>query len=292
MAIILRRRCLGKASVNGIAAASEQGIGVVRNWVQNDWPNGPIDFVIRWGCTSNTPEGIRQKVLNTAESIRWCANKAQGRIDMQAAGVPVPFTTLYDPYWFEGNEFLELTQKERDIVWIARPTNHHQGRNLFVGSFNDCQAMCGRWGEGYISLLINKVAEYRVLVIQGRVAWVAQKTPGNPEDVAWNVAQGGRFDNVRWGNWPLRVVKAAMQAAIVSGTDFCGVDVMEDAKGNPYVLECNSAPSQTSPYRQQCMAKVFDYIISRGDKKHFPSIDSGEGDLTWQEAIHPAVSSS
>ena len=124
-----------------------------------------------------------------------------------------------------------------------------------------------------------------MFVCQNRAVWVAKKTPGNPDDVAWNVAQGGRFDNVRWGDWPMAVVVEAMKAAKVSGTDFCGVDVMVDADGNPYVLEVNSAPSQTSPYRQQCVAKAFDYIVTNG-KQHFDDVENVQ---RWRDAIHPAL---
>ena len=83
----------------------------------------------------------------------------------------------------------------------------------------------------------------------------------------------------------MAVVVEAMKAANVSGTDFRGVEVMVDAEGNPYVLEVNSAPSQTSPYRQQCVAKAFDYIVNNG-KQHFPDVDNVRG---WRDVIHPAL---
>jgi glutathione synthase/RimK-type ligase-like ATP-grasp enzyme len=137
----------------------------------------------------------------------------------------------------------------------------------------------------YISELINKVAEYRVAFVSGRVCWVANKTPGDPSSVAWNVAQGGRFDNVRWGEWPLRVVRVAREAFMLSGLDFGGVDVMTDADGQAYVLEINSAPSQTSPYRQECMAKCFDYIVTNG-KGDLPITTERGG---FRKFIHPAL---
>jgi hypothetical protein len=63
---------------------------------------------------------------------------------------------------------------------------------------------------------------------------------------------------------------------------------MVDAEGRPYVLEVNSAPSQTSEYRQRCVAKCFDYIVENG-KQHFdtPPIISN-----WKDVIHPAVAGS
>lgn len=280
-AIILRRRKLGRTSAREIAACSATGIKVVRNWMPRDWADAGqlIDYVFRWGCTSESsrPEA---KTVNTAQAIRWCSNKRQGRLDMQEAGVPVPKTWGSVEEWFNAIPAGEIK------AVVARPEIHAQGRHLLLSNnpakFNQ---FAQAHGSIYLSEYIKKVAEYRVLVCQGRVVWVAQKTPGNPEDVAWNVARGGRFDNVRWAAWPMEVIKAAIAAANVSKTDFCGVDVMSDEDGKPYVLEVNSAPSQTSPYRQSCLAKAFDYIVKNG-KQHFPSPAAYMG---WKDVIHPAV---
>lgn len=281
IAVILRRRKLGRGSTRGIESASTTGIRAVRNWIGSDWPEAEVEYVFRWGCTSDVPEGA--KVVNSAKAIHWCSNKRQGRLDMQAAGVPVPRT------WGTWSELVADDKFDPDMRVVLRPSTHAQGRNLFVfsGQESALAAKCRELGSFYISELIGKVAEYRVMVVQGRVVWVAQKTPGNPEDIAWNVARGGRFDNVRWESWPLKVIRAALAAANVSGCDFCGVDVMVDAEGNPFVLEINSAPSQTSPYRQQCMAKAFDYIVNNGKKKFDTVKDSPR--RTWKSYIHPAV---
>lgn len=280
-AIILRRKKLGRGSCNGIANVSTTGIKVVRNWIDT-FPDD-LSLVFRWGCTSSIPGDPPGVVVNTAKAIHWCSDKRQSRLDMQEAGVPVPYTLTASAFSTKLNyhEWLS-TQK-----FVLRPSTHAQGRNLYHGSVNDINAALRSNPSlinGYVSELIDKVAEYRVMVVQNRVAWVAKKTPGNPDDVAWNVAAGGRFDNVRWGEWPIRVIVAALQAAKVGGLDFGGVDVMVDAEGNPYVLEVNSAPSQTSPYRQQCLAKCFDYIVTNG-KQHLPD-HRGTG---WKYYIHPAV---
>jgi glutathione synthase/RimK-type ligase-like ATP-grasp enzyme len=236
--------------------------------------------VFRWGCTSNIPEREGVVVVNTAASIHWCSNKRQGRLDMQDAGVSVPTT------W--------VTLESMPIAMygkiVLRKATHAQGRDLWVYDLNDEEqrmafaAHTRQLGSWYAADLIDKVAEYRVAVIQNRVAWVAQKTPGNPDDVAWNVAQGGRFDNVKWGNWPAAVIKEALAAAKVSGTDFCGVDVMTTEDGKAYVLEVNSAPSQTSAYRQSCFAKCFDHIVTNG-KAHF----GDPAKFGWKSTIHPAL---
>lgn len=128
-------------------------------------------------------------------------------------------------------------------------------------------------------------------VVSGRVATVAQKTPDNPDAVAWNVAQGGRFDVVRWGEWPMEVVRVALEAFKYSGLDFSGVDVMVDRDGRAYVIELNSAPSLpllsdgSVSYRQKCMAKCFKYISDNG-KQHF---DAPSQYAHWSDVIHPAI---
>lgn len=277
MAVILRRRKLGRTSCREIASLAQSDIKIVRNW-RDSWPSG-TDIVFRWGCTSSLPYSMT--TVNTAEAIHWCSDKKNGRLEMQEAGVPVPET------W--SNESFLTYEGEMNGQFVLRPSHHAQGRHLWTGSQQELKGkLTSRWFPGYISRLIDKVAEYRVFVCQNRAVWVAKKTPGNPEAVAWNVAQGGRFDNVRWSEWNTRVVDAALKAAKVSGTDFCGVDVMLDAEGNPYVLEVNSAPSQTSPYRQQCVAKAFDYIIQSNSKAHFEDVEWNER-RTWKSYIHPAV---
>ena len=273
-AYILRRRKLGNTSCREIAARSQHGIKVFRN---DALPAEGADYVFRWGCTSNIP-GQRKVEVNTAAAIHWCADKRQGRLDMQAGGVAVPKT------WGDSASFKREVH-DRAAKFVVRPKTHAQGRQLFVLGAEEAARKLDALGGGYISELIPKQAEYRIYVVQGRVAAVARKTPGNPDQVAWNVAQGGRFDNVRWDAWPLKAIREAIVCAGIGKLDFCGVDVMTLADGTPYVLEVNSAPSLTSEYRQACMAKTFDYIVANGkDRLATPEIIRG-----YRDVIHPAI---
>ena len=275
--MIVRRRKLGFTSCKEIAAQSKHNTVVWRN----DKPlamDNP-DLVIRWGCTSNVPT---RNVLNPAIAIHEVNDKYEFRLKLNDHG-------LCPKTWFGQEEFLHdvrgLPEGAPKKV-VVRPSKHAQGRNLHVcGTPAELREACNLYPQYYISELIEKVAEYRIFVVQGRVACVAQKTPGNPEDVAWNVAKGGRFDNVRWGDWPMAAVVAGVQAFNLSRLDFGGVDVMVDAEGKAYVLEINSAPSLTSPYRQSCMAKCFDYIIDNGKERmpHDPT-------MGWKGVVHPAIS--
>lgn len=275
-ALIYRRRKLGRTSTREISRYSKTGILNVRN--DQRFPRN-IDLVFRWGCTSNLPEGI--PVINTAAAIHQVADKAAFRKLTADAGL-APKTWLSHWEW-------EADTEDNPKKLVVRRSTHHQGRFLDVcETIPQLRAACAKYGIGnyYISEYIPKVAEYRVFMAQGRVVWVASKTPGNPDAVAWNVARGGRFDNVRWDQWPLKAIRVARDAFLLSSLDFGGVDIMVDAEDNAYVLEINSAPSQTSPYRQEATAKAFDYIVNYGKDR----IDVTEEKGGWRKFIHPAIS--
>ena len=276
MATILRRRKLGLTSCREISNMSQQGVGFIRN--DKPWPQGE-GVCIRWGTTTNVPNGVR--VINSAAGIHKVADK-RGFRELLDDEELCPYTWM--------NELSFLNDNRTEFPLVVRTKVHAQGRGLWlVNNHAELRHRCNQLGEGnyYLAEYVPKVAEYRVLVAQGRVVWVAQKTPGNPEDVAWNVAKGGRFDNVRWDEWPSAVVENAIAAWGLSGLHFGGVDVMVDAEGKAYCLEINSAPSQTSPYRQSCMAKTFDWMLLNDmlDRREFQPVQH----RTWKDSIHPAL---
>ncbi len=279
--VFLRRRKLGRTSCREIGGYMAEILNIPVVTVRNDTTAlvRAEDVLIRWGCTSASgrgPDGYRTG-LNSPSSIHWCNDKAGSRLHLQEVGVSVSRSWL-------GRDF---DGGREGKSYILRPPTHAQGRRLYYG---EGDYICNKVEElglesGYVSEYIHKVAEYRVMVVAGRAAWVARKTPSNPEDIAWNVARGGRFDNLRWGEWPMSVVYEALRAARESGTDFCGVDVMVDAVGTPYILEVNSAPSHTSPYRQQATAKALANLIQT--QVTYPLLGY-RLDLSWRDVIHPA----
>lgn len=273
MNIILIKRGWGDGAVS-IQLASRTHLSAL----QNDQPfPSNLEYVFRWGCTSTIPNRDNVKVVNRAKAIHWCNDKRQARLDMQEAGVSVPLTF---------GSVRELVESGIDVNfdWVLRPQTHTQGKNLLVSNgVKDYTYEFERThGSIYISKFINKVAEYRVNIVQGRVAQLGEKSLESAEQTNW-MNPGDRFDNVRWSQWPEAVVKEALKAANVSGIDSCGVDVMVDGEGKAYVLEVNSAPWLGS-YGAKCFAKCFDYIVANG-KDHFPTPDTYD----WKSVIHPAV---
>jgi glutathione synthase/RimK-type ligase-like ATP-grasp enzyme len=273
VAYILRRRKLGRTSTPAIAALSTTGI---RSRRDSDRIPEDATLVFRWGCTSNIPVS---NVVNTASAIHGVNDKLSFR------------RTLHDaelcPTTYFTRDQIERTPSSQGI--LIRPKSHSRGLHMNVvytlEDFDELIRTAPYLDGWYGSEVIAKVAEYRVFVVQGRAVAVAEKTPDNPEDLAWNVARGGRFDNVSWDAWPLKAVKVSIEAFNLSTLDFGGVDVIVDAEGKCDVIEINSAPSLTSEYRQQCMAKAFDYIVENG-KERIPLIEAKGG---YRKFIHPAI---
>lgn len=276
--IILRPSSIGVAALK-IQQGSETGITVVKSDEQeSEATPRPYKVIFRWGTTARAINHDRNTVfVNTAKAITWCTNKRQARLDMQAAGVPVPQT------WGDFTAFIHDNRSvPADKTFVVRPLEHTKGQNYFVGTGMEAAAHLSDIGSGYISDHIDKIAEFRVNVVQGRVAQVGNKVLTDNEQSSWS-GTADRFDNVRWGQWNMAVVNAAVAAAAAGGLDFCGVDVMLDADGRAYVLECNSAP-WLNDYSGQCMAYCFDYIVNNG-KQAFPAMLFN----SWDEAIHPAL---
>lgn len=259
---------MGNTSARMISEKSQTGIRVWRSDRNQVINRG--DIVFRWGCTSNVGNGAT--IINSSEAIHQVNDKSGFRKVLNEKG-------LCPKTWFV----------ERDVKFpcVVRPQTHHQGRNLFVCKTPlELQHAIRRCRTGwYASELIDKEAEFRVFVVSGRCVAVARKFPNDENGVAWNVAQGGRFENVRFGDWPLKAVRVAIEAFNESLLDISGVDVI--TKGNEaYILEINSAPSLTSDYRQSCMAKAFDYITLHGKERI--KLVNQRGD--WKKFVHPAIS--
>lgn len=285
-AIIFHSAQIGKSS-RKLAPLSKSGITAVCSGV--DAVPADTNLIFRWGCISRTGRDSA-KFVNTTAAIEWCCDKKTARLEMQAAGVLVPETWSTEDFCAKADEI--ITSGGVSDKFVCRPAEHTQGKQLHIGTAASLGWNRQYFNNGYISRYIPKVAEYRVFVVQNRVAWVNKTEDPGDGRIAWNYADG---DNVYWGEWPVNVVQAALAAAKVAeskGLTFCAVDLMVDADGKAYVSELNTAPSQEGTYHPTCVAKCFDYIVAKG-KQAFPDVVLPEGtaaDRAWRWFIHPAVS--
>jgi glutathione synthase/RimK-type ligase-like ATP-grasp enzyme len=249
--------------------------------------------VLRWGCTAETPlaSSGRGVSINGSRGIHTVNNKTQFLLKLQEemedqTGL-LTVMTASTSMRSEG-----LSEVSNCTQWVVRPHHHSQGRNLRLVSTEELGSLlaAGLMSNHYARPLIQKKAEYRVYVMNGRVVNVAQKTPGNPADIAWNVARGGRFDNVRWGSWPTKVVDLACRVFPHTGLNITGIDIMVDHDDNAWFIEANSAPSLpfnsdgSTTHRQQCVAKGIHYMLTVSNEMLTPTQDEG-----WRGYIHPAI---
>lgn len=288
--MILRRRKLGLGSAKGMSAFSGGAIDFVRNDKMHtkDWSD--VGTIIRWGCTSETGQyGVGRTIINNSQAIHKVNNKRSFAKEFGDAGWgPKCYTSVGD--WSWGSDDVSK--------FILRPGKHAQGKNVHVipseaeGLELATQLSQRYQGDIYIRPFIDKVAEYRVYVMCGKVVTVAKKTPADPSAIAWNVAQGGRFDVVRFSEWPLEACRVALGAFKMSGLHFSGVDVMVDEEGKAYVIELNSAPSLPAlsdgsiSYRQKVMAKGF---MWHGQNGWDFFTDVPEQPQSWRDVIHPGT---
>lgn len=278
-AVFLRRRKLGLGSCKGMTACHPDQLSFVRNDKLHtvDWEG--VTHVIRWGCTSELGiPGVQQ--INTSEAIHRVNDKRSFAITMSDNMGLKAWDNVVDVH-FDGK-------------MIVRPVRHAQGKNVFLcNNLQEVSRVVSRLPGGYyIRPYVQKVAEYRVYVMCGRVVTVAQKTPANPDAIAWNVAQGGRFDVLRWGLWPDNVCEEAVKMFSLSGLHFGGVDVMVGEDGEAYVVEINSAPSLPAlsdgsiSYRQKVMANAFKWHLEHG----FTSLELSAGtEGGYRKYLHPSA---
>lgn len=277
MNLILRKNGLGKGYLREIAQklTDTRVAKTLRQALRYPLPA----WLIRWGNCE--PFQGEVPVLNTPEAIKRVSNKGMFRLQMQAGGISVPETTSH---MFDVLNWLD---EDRDRKIIVRPMYHSGGSDLHVMTYWNAGAIFdGLVGHRlYASMYIKKGREFRVFVVKGRVICVCEKFVDDPNQVAWNNAQGGHFQNIKFSDWPIKACVEAVKAFGLSGLDFGAVDVIQE-RDVPYVLEINSAPTITSEYRQSCLAKALAWTIGGQETPEvFPDRVKG-----WRRLVHPAIS--
>lgn len=230
-------------------------------------------FVFRWGCTADVLQ--RQKVVNKIDAIHTTTDKGGFRKMMTDAGIaPKTWTKL------------ETFRKEPLFPVLVRPIFHERSNEIYKcdDAFDVADAFKKINGEYYISEFIPKTNEYRLFICNGRVVWGIEKTPKDKKAVSWGCVQDGDFEYLGWEEWPVEVVKVAIEAMKMSGLNFGAVDVITDKNGKAYVLEINTAPYLTA-YYAKAIGKVFKWIVEN-TRDNLPVKEF----KNWRDYIHPAIS--
>lgn len=125
---------------------------------------------------------------------------------------------------------------------VKKPHNGQGGRGIVLCTRNNRP---GWRYENVYQLYVNKTREFRVQQIGQFSAYIMEKfRPERGDGVCWNLDQGSEWHGLPLGSSSLRTAlnTLARSALHAIDYDFGAVDVMADAGGRLYVLECNSRP--------------------------------------------------
>ena len=185
--------------------------------------------------------GLRElgiRVVNDARAIERCVDKSMTSFLLHKAGIPTPETLVGE----DGDAAASWRALQKSDV-IAKPLFGAQGRGLRrIAPVNPLPdpADPALSGVLYLQRYVGRASEwrdFRVFVIGDR-AVAAMMRRGK----SWvtNVARGGTCERAPSDG---RLAELAVAAARAVGADYCGVDLIEDARRGLAVLEVNSMPA-------------------------------------------------
>ena len=183
------------------------------------------------------------KVYNSAKAIERTVDKAMTSFLLHQQGIASPNT------WVCESRAQALAIVEQEIQTkqkiVIKPLFGSQGKGVrILDASTPFPVPMQEHVDGvyYVQQFIessqnNRWHDTRVYVINNK-AVAAMKRFGQ----TWvnNVANGGRCEAIAPTG---EIVELALQAAKILKMDYCGVDVITDAKGQHYVLEVNSIPA-------------------------------------------------
>lgn len=280
--LIVRPKGYGITSCKEIAARTGGKFKSIRADRVTPEKLSDVSLVFRWGYRGALPGTVEE--IQSPEAMKLSSNKAESRAIFAAAGIA--------PQTQRNLISLRAILTISDTPWVIRPKHHKQGKDLFVVRTED-EAVTAvlRCGQGwYASVLVEKKQEFRVLVADGRILYIYEKLPEDPQAVAWNHSEGSTSKILKFTEWPQEVCLAALEAVSLLKLDFGAVDVMVD-ENQAYVLEVNCAPETAGEYRQEVLAKFLVHRLENG--KSPPSIPYEQHRANasfWRHVIHPAQS--
>lgn len=193
----------------------------------------PTDLVINWGVSGDFNGLPNGNVLNLPGCVKTASNKLSAFKCFSDDGVScVDWTD-------EQTVAQEWSNDERTVVVRNKLTGHSGDGIMIIQKLGEVPA------APLYTRYIFKEREFRVHVVCGKVVDTAKKIKDPDREVKdWKVrSHDNGFIFARNGVVPSGLRDAlAISATASLGLDFGAVDIIEDKKGNFYVLEVNTAP--------------------------------------------------
>ena len=267
--VLVYRSTSASFAAKRVAAASNGDIRAVQ---QDAYRHQPDDTaIVRWDCYEplNSPASVLD--INPHTAVQLARDKGQSRRHLG---------DLAPPTWF--------TPEDVQLPCVVRPRKHKAGFKFLVCRTSvEVRAATRRCGTGwYASQLIDKAREFRVFVVQGLIAAVSERFPGNDHAIAWNLALGGRLVNINRPDWPVPALKASIEAMRRIGLGFGAVDACIDADGRTWIFEVNTSPALKNAFTIKQLAKALSSPFVEAGHLGTPVRDSAKKSRSF---AHPEV---
>lgn len=251
-----------------------------KRFIKTSITNGPV---LPWGLTIKT--GINN-VINTSVAISLLSDKPRFRKLLEPSEVRVP-KTFYN--MLDACNYIQDNFGKTRL--IGRQRYHFAARNFWV-----CETMADisasdRAGCVYWQELLPKDREFRIFVAFGGVWVFMEKIVQDKAQPAWNHSKGAHFVTLKRTEWLSKACWYALKAQEISGIDIAAFDIILSG-GKLYLLEGNTAPAITGPYKQNLLEEIFmwvddTYTQTGALPKHHPLPDKSS--VGWKNFILPEI---
>ncbi len=184
-------------------------------------------------------QGVR--IYNDVKAIERTVDKAMTSFLLRTHGVATPATWVCESR-LEAERIRQMALENNQSL-VIKPLFGSQGQGVRMLPSNEALPVpMQQYVDGvyYLQQLIESAEvphDYRVFVVGDKVV-AAMKRFGS--GFVSNVAAGGRCETVQANEI---MTQLALQAAKAVEIDYCGVDIIQAANGEYYVLEVNSIPA-------------------------------------------------
>lgn len=180
--------------------------------------------------------------------------------------IPVP-KTYYSPVY--SPQHLKRAIKFLQFPIVIKQCGTSRGRGVFLAK-NQKMLTCqlaktiraNSKKEIILQEFIPNNFEYRIFVTGNKVAVAERKVRASRGEFRSNVYLGAREEFLDVEKVNKNIIRTALRAAKVINIQIAGVDIIEDARGNPVVFEVNSVPSFTLDSQiSNEVEKLAEYLI-------------------------------
>lgn len=203
-----------------------------------------VDFILFWDKDIKLARLLETRgypVLNSADAIGVCDDKALTHIALERAGIPMPRTWFspmtYENIGYTDISFLERVESSLGYPMVVKECCGSFGQQVYLcQNRNDVQKYLGRnvIFQEYISSSFGR--DIRLQVVGNKVVTAMYRYSGNG-DFRANISNGGKMKPYQWTK---EQEELALKSIKAIGLDFAGVDFLFGEGEEPVVCEVNS----------------------------------------------------